>query len=120
MQKILDFFFGVELIPIQFSQIFNTEIYWAFSDIRNDTDSITVEIFNIRCLNFESEQFTVNGIILARKIQSYQRICSNIQEACRQGVMLHLDQLLKGRCTPFEISRTLSDNISENSIFILD
>ena len=47
MQKILDFLFGVELIPIQFSQIFDTEIYWAFGDIRNNTDSITVEIFNI-------------------------------------------------------------------------
>lgn len=29
------------------------------------------------------------------QIQSYQRICSNIQEACRQGIMLHLDQLSK-------------------------
>ena len=55
MQKILDFLFGVELIPIQFSQIFDTEIYWAFGDIRNDTDSIAIKIFNIWRLNFESD-----------------------------------------------------------------
>ena len=47
MQQILDFLFGVEIIPIQFSQTFNTEIYWAFGDIRNDTDSIAIKIFNI-------------------------------------------------------------------------
>ena len=35
------------LLPIQFSQIFDTEIYWAFGDIRNDTDSIAIKIFNI-------------------------------------------------------------------------
>ena len=29
MQQILDFLFGVEIIPIQFSQTFNTEIYWV-------------------------------------------------------------------------------------------
>lgn len=47
MQKIGYVWFIIKIFTLQIPKGFNTEIYWAFGDIRNDTDSIAIKIFNI-------------------------------------------------------------------------
>ena len=61
MQKILNVISRVEALLIQIFQILNTEIYGAFCEIGNHTDSITVKVFHLRCAYLEPKQLSING-----------------------------------------------------------